>query len=102
VSYVDQGCHNGILYFVMEYCGDGSVNDLMAKSGGRLPVKTAVGLILQALDGLAYAHKLNFVHRDLKPSNILLGRLGTVTIFLGTVTIFLQVFGKENGDCPMP
>jgi serine/threonine protein kinase len=37
----------------------------MAKSGGRLPVKTAVGLMLQALDGLAYAHRLNFVHRDL-------------------------------------
>ena len=65
VSYIDQGCHDGILYFVMEYCGDGSVNDLMAKSGGRLPINSAVGLILQALDGLAYAHKLNFVHRDL-------------------------------------
>lgn len=29
-------------------------------------------MMLQALDGLAYAHEKGFVHRDLKPQNILL------------------------------
>jgi serine/threonine protein kinase len=59
-------------YFVMEYCPGGSVDGLMARHGGRLSWEVAKPVILDALDGLAYAHSQYVVHRDLKPQNLLL------------------------------
>lgn len=74
------------LHFIeMEYMDAGSVWDLMKKTG-KLPLKTAAPIMVQALEGLAYAHKAmltvttkagkktvnGVVHRDLKPPNILL------------------------------
>jgi hypothetical protein len=62
-------------YFVMDYCPGGSIDRLMGRRRGRrLSLAEAGPLILDALDGLAYAHRHGIVHRDLKPSNILLGR----------------------------
>ena len=59
-------------YFVMEFCPGGSIDKLMERRGGRLPLGEAGPLVLDALDGLAHAHSLNIVHRDLKPQNVLL------------------------------
>jgi serine/threonine protein kinase len=44
----------------------------MEHRGGRLSPKEAGPIMLQALEGLAFAHGKSFVHRDLKPPNILL------------------------------
>ncbi|MFC9243302.1 protein kinase [Streptomyces sp. NPDC057136] len=68
------GFVNGIFFFTTEYCTGGSVDVLLQRRGGRLPVDEAVGLALQALDGLEHAHRQGVVHRDLSPSNILLHR----------------------------
>lgn len=72
VHLLDHGCAGGAFYFVMENCLGGSVDDLTHRRGGKLPLKQAGAIMLQALEGLAYAHKQGFVHRDLKPANILL------------------------------
>ena len=82
------GCHDDVFYFTLEYCDSGSLLDLTRERGGTLSVDEAMPLILQALDGLHYAHtsavqKVNhsdgsttevtgIVHRDLKPANIYL------------------------------
>ncbi|MEA2494834.1 MAG: eukaryotic-like serine/threonine-protein kinase [Thermoleophilaceae bacterium] len=71
----------------------GSVATLVAERGGRLAIEEAVSIVLQALDGLAYAHTAEIpavrladgtigpsrglVHRDIKPSNILLAGSGS-------------------------
>jgi serine/threonine-protein kinase len=72
VQLLDHGSLGGAFYFVMENCPGGSVDYLIERRGGKLPLKQAGDIILQALEGLAYAHKQGFVHRDLKPANILL------------------------------
>ena len=72
VSLLGKGSTGSCFYFIMEYCEGGSVEDLMEHHNKKLEVSMAGRIILQALEGLMYAHKKGFVHRDLKPGNILL------------------------------
>jgi len=84
VTLLENGSAGGAFYFIMELCEGGGVDDLMKRRGGKLPLAEAGVIMLQALDGLAYAHKSNLVHRDLKPSNILLqGRVNHWTAKIG-------------------
>ena len=72
VRLEEQGNHNGMFYFTMEYCSGGDMGHFVEKRGAPLEADGALPLMLQILDGLAYAHERNIVHRDLKPENILL------------------------------
>ncbi len=44
----------------------------MVKKGKKLPVAEAVNYMLQAAQGMEYAHSRHIIHRDIKPSNLLL------------------------------
>ncbi len=82
------GCSQGTFFFTLEYCDGGSVDGLMGERGGRLSLDEAAPIILQALDGLDYAHNApiphvhlidgsdgpgrGLVHRDVKPHNLFL------------------------------
>jgi pSer/pThr/pTyr-binding forkhead associated (FHA) protein len=70
VTFEEQGYSGGLLYFAMEYCSGGSLQDFLDKKGVLNPSE-ALPIMLQALEGLSYAHNKGFVHRDLKPGNIL-------------------------------
>jgi serine/threonine-protein kinase len=77
----DAGCSHGTFFFTLEYCNGGSVDQLMKRRGGPLPLSEAAPIILQVLDGLEYAHNVfgpgkGLVHRDLKPANLFLSSSG--------------------------
>jgi hypothetical protein len=72
VRFLDSGSDQGTFFFVMEYCDGGSLADVAKARGGTIPADVLMPWALQALEGLAAAHKENFVHRDIKPHNILL------------------------------
>jgi hypothetical protein len=72
VTILDSGSAGSAFYFVMELCSGGSVADSMTANGGKLLPTAALPMMLQSLEGLAFAHGKSVVHRDLKPSNILL------------------------------
>jgi len=82
VGLREAGCARGIFFLVMDYCEQGSAEQLLQKGGGRLAPDHAIPIMLQVLDGLEYAHHAQvpharedpahgLVHRDLKPANIL-------------------------------
>ncbi len=71
VAFHESGEAGGLLYFVMELV-PGTDAAAVLRRDGPLPVARAVGLVLQALAGLEYAHDQGFVHRDVKPANLLL------------------------------
>jgi serine/threonine protein kinase len=76
----DAGCSHGTFFFTLEYCDGGSVDQLLKRHGGPLPLAEAAPIILQALDGLDYAHNLGLVHRDLKPHNLFLSGSGPARV----------------------
>jgi serine/threonine protein kinase len=70
---------SGRYYLVMEYV-DGVDLLTLVKEKGPLPLHTAVDYILQAAEGLAYAHGQKIIHLDIKPANLLLDQHGTIKI----------------------
>jgi serine/threonine-protein kinase len=60
-------------YMVMEHLAGTDLGQLLSEHGP-LPVRDAVGFVVQACEAVAEAHALGIVHRDLKPSNLFLTR----------------------------
>jgi serine/threonine-protein kinase len=80
VALRDLGESSGQLFFAMEYIRGTDAHKLMQRHGGKLPVRDAVQLTCQLLDGLADAHDKGFVHRDIKPGNLLVTTVGGRTL----------------------
>ncbi len=60
----------------MEYCGAGSVCDIMAICDRTLSEQHIAVVLKKALLGLQYLHSQNKIHRDIKAGNILLTETG--------------------------
>ncbi|HEY2897720.1 MAG TPA: serine/threonine-protein kinase [Gemmatimonadaceae bacterium] len=71
VPILASGSGDGLLWFVMPFVRGESLRHRL-KSGGKLPVRDAVRILIEVADALAYAHRQGIVHRDIKPENILL------------------------------
>jgi pSer/pThr/pTyr-binding forkhead associated (FHA) protein len=92
VQLLQGGYRDGTFFFAQEYCAGGSVANLIQTSG-RVSVDRAVTILLQALDGLEYAHRVEgqeFPHGSLKPANLLL------TQQQGTQVVKIADYGLMN------
>lgn len=63
----------GVHWYVMELEDEGSIGDLVRRSGPR-PIDEVGPQVAFILEGLIAAHQHGIVHRDLKPENVLLSR----------------------------
>ena len=68
------------LYIAMAWVGGGSVADLIAQSGGSIPLPEVARIIGQVASALDFAHRHDIIHRDVKPSNILLTEDGQAVL----------------------
>ncbi|MBK7583558.1 MAG: serine/threonine protein kinase [Myxococcales bacterium] len=78
--YDDDEDEDGTAYLVMELLEGGTLNELRAAAGGKLPVAAALSAAEQTLDVLAIAHDRGVVHRDLKPTNLFVLRDGRLKV----------------------
>lgn len=66
-------------FLVMEFVDGRDLASAVQKQGP-MSVSVAVGCILHAARGLAYAHGQNIIHRDIKPANLLRDASGVVKV----------------------
>ncbi|XP_036595728.1 nik-related protein kinase, partial [Trichosurus vulpecula] len=65
--------HDDQLWLVMEYCGAGSVTDLVKKTKGNSFKEDWISYICrEVLRGLSHLHMHHVIHRDIKGQNVLL------------------------------
>ncbi len=69
---------DGHTFIAMAYCSGRSLKDIIRQ--GRLPVAEALGIAIQAAEGLEEAHGKGVIHRDIKCANIMISPKGQVKI----------------------
>ena len=101
VTAYDAGVHtDGSYYLVMQYVAGQDLSTLV-KTTGPLPVSLAIHAILQAAEGLSYAHARGIVHRDVKPGNLLLDHAGIVRVLDMALARIRATPGDEDDDSVM-
>ncbi|XP_057660845.1 serine/threonine-protein kinase 3-like [Diorhabda carinulata] len=76
VKYYGSYFKNTDLWIVMEYCGAGSVSDIMRLRKKTLVEDEIATILSDTLKGLEYLHLRRKIHRDIKAGNILLNSEG--------------------------
>nr|VDD63910.1 unnamed protein product [Brassica oleracea] len=97
VRYLGSFQGDDYLWIVMEYCGGGSVTDLMNVTEEPLEEYQIAYICREALKGLAYLHSIFKVHRDIKGGNILLTEQGEVKLGdFGVAAQLTRTMSKRN------
>lgn len=84
------GRDQGYFYIAMELVSGGTLEEKL-RNGAKLPEAVVLEMAIQAVRGLAAAHKAGLIHRDIKPGNILFAEDGTPKI----VDFGLAIFARE-------
>jgi serine/threonine-protein kinase len=79
VTIYDFGEFSGHLYIAMEFV-DGIDLEQLIQQRVPLTLDQQLGIVIDVLVGLSYAHKRGVVHRDIKPGNIRLSEEGRAKI----------------------
>ncbi|XP_047962489.1 serine/threonine-protein kinase dst1 [Salvia hispanica] len=97
VRYLGSYQGEEFLWIVMEYCGGGSVADLMNVTDEALEEYQIAYICREALKGLSYLHSIFKVHRDIKGGNILLTEQGEVKLGdFGVAAQLTRTMSKRN------
>lgn len=97
VKYYGSYLKENYLMIVMEYCGGGSVLDVMQVCNRALTEQQIASICLHVLRGLSYMHSHKILHRDIKAGNILLSNTGAAKLAdFGVSTKLLNTIQKHK------
>lgn len=80
VPVFDLGQEGDAPYIVSQFMAGGSVQDILSKADGPLPLEQTLKIGIDVCRGLEAAHGANVVHRDLKGGNVWLTDDGTAKL----------------------
>jgi serine/threonine-protein kinase len=93
---------DGTYYAATELVAGPTLRDVMIQcrtAAGAMPLRVAVGLLVQLVDAIAYLHaqdSLALIHRDLSPQNLVLSRNGRlVMIDFGVARTAVSTIGRR-------
>ncbi len=69
---------DGLLYLIMEYVNGLPLDEYIERNS--VPLEGVLGLFLDVLKAVSFAHRNLVVHRDLKPSNVMVASDGQVKL----------------------
>jgi len=80
VTCYDVGNVDGVVYQALELMSGGDLQQFLDRRGGVLPMKDAVGIVIECARGLEGIHRAGLAHCDIKPSNIFITQEETIKI----------------------
>ncbi|XP_045884726.1 serine/threonine-protein kinase 4-like [Micropterus dolomieu] len=97
VRYYGSYFKNSDLWIVMEYCGAGSVSDIIRIRNKTLTEEEIATILHSTLKGLEYLHFMRKIHRDIKAGNILLNTEGQAKLAdFGVAGQLTDTMAKRN------
>uniref|UniRef100_A0A8C6LEC5 non-specific serine/threonine protein kinase n=1 Tax=Nothobranchius furzeri TaxID=105023 RepID=A0A8C6LEC5_NOTFU len=97
VRYYGSYFKNSDLWIVMEYCGGGSVSDIIRIRNKTLTEEEIATVLQSTLKGLEYLHFMRKIHRDIKAGNILLNTEGQAKLAdFGVAGQLTDTMAKRN------
>lgn len=97
VRYYGSYFKNTDLWIIMEYCGAGSVSDIIRLRKKTLTECEIATILSDALKGLEYLHSNRKIHRDIKAGNILLNTDGHAKLAdFGVAGQLTETISKRN------
>uniref|UniRef100_A0A8C5WHM9 Serine/threonine-protein kinase 4 n=1 Tax=Leptobrachium leishanense TaxID=445787 RepID=A0A8C5WHM9_9ANUR len=97
VKYYGSYFKNTDLWIVMEYCGGGSVSDIIRLRKQTLKEDEIATILQSTLKGLEYLHFMRKIHRDIKAGNILLNSEGVAKLAdFGVAGQLTDTMAKRN------
>ncbi|XP_072270946.1 serine/threonine-protein kinase 4-like [Pyxicephalus adspersus] len=97
VKYYGSYFKNTDLWIVMEFCGGGSVSDIIRLRKQTLKEDEMATILQSTLKGLEYLHFMRKIHRDIKAGNILLSSEGIAKLAdFGVAGQLTDTMAKRN------
>jgi serine/threonine protein kinase/formylglycine-generating enzyme required for sulfatase activity len=97
VPVYELGEHEECHYIASRFVPGKTLSDLIPDEG--MAAVKAVGLVLQLLEALTYAHKMNVLHRDVKPANAIVDAEGQLYLMdFGLAGWVGQTDGRATQD----
>lgn len=82
-------------FIVLEFV-DGKDLDYIAKTQGPLGFNRICDFMVQACEGLQFAHESGMIHRDIKPANLILDKKGVVKVL--DMGLALQASDEDESE----